>query len=246
MTATSAKLRFTHDFIFHTIQGEGRYIGTPSTFIRLSGCNLRCTWRNTDNTITCCDTPYSSFEPENYQQTIADAISQIQQINCHYVVITGGEPFLQPHAITLINQLVKQGYHVTVETNGTILSVDRAQFLSISPKLASSCTPTAPHYRQHQQQRLNPAILAKLVTRPHQLKFVVNSPGDIEEIEAIIAELKQRNGHYDEDSIYLMPQGDTAPQLHAKLPWLIDIAKTKNWHVTDRLHIRLWGTRRGV
>lgn len=244
--ATVANLRFTQDYVFYTVQGEGRYCGTPSIFIRLSGCNLRCQWQNPDGSITYCDTPYSSFQPENLRKTIAETIQCVQHYPARHVVITGGEPFLQPGVVTLIDRLVEQNYYVTVETNGTLNRWDRAQFLSISPKLTWSCLPDSPDYAVHQRQRLHISVLAQLVKRPHQLKFVVNQPDEIPEIEALITQLKTLTDYDDEGQIYLMPQGITVAQLDEKLPWLIEAAKSRNWRVSDRLHIRLWGDKRGT
>ena len=89
--------------IFDTIQGEGPWSGLPCTFIRLAGCNLRCTW---------CDTEYTRFD-EMYLEEIA------KRINHEHVVITGGEPFRQ-NIRYLINKLAEAGKRVQIETNGTL------------------------------------------------------------------------------------------------------------------------------
>ena len=72
--------------LFHTIQGEGQFIGVPSVFFRTSYCNLRCVW---------CDTPYTSWKPENRDISVAESVAAISQYACKHVVITGGEPFIQ-------------------------------------------------------------------------------------------------------------------------------------------------------
>ena len=72
--------------IFHSVQGEGRYSGEPSVFVRTSGCNLRCWF---------CDTPYTSWNPEGENRSWDSIVEDVLQYDCTHVVITGGEPMLQ-------------------------------------------------------------------------------------------------------------------------------------------------------
>ena len=99
--------------IFHSIQGEGTYALYPCTFIRLTGCNLRCTW---------CDTTYSFFEGQG--QTLADIFTQASGFNANLVEITGGEPLLQKNVYALMDMLAEKGKKVLLETSGSIL-IDR-------------------------------------------------------------------------------------------------------------------------
>ena len=239
-------LNFTDEWVFHTVQGEGKFVGVPSVFIRLAGCNLRCQWSNGDGTITTCDTPHSSHHPEKNIKTIKETIGEVLKHNCKHVVITGGEPHLQENVVLLINGLVDMGKLVTVESNGTIYRDHKAQMLSISPKLATSCVHTSEDFERHHTARMNVKALADFVKRPHQLKFVIQRESDITDIKALIELVKEYNGSYDEDNIYLMPQGITQEQFDKKLPWIIEIAKQLNWKVTDRFHIRAFGSKRGV
>ncbi|KKN02146.1 hypothetical protein LCGC14_1120730, partial [marine sediment metagenome] len=106
---------------FETIQGEGKYVGVPSYFIRTTGCNLRCAWKNPDNSITKCDTPYSSFSPEAGQElNINETLSKLEKTAINDIVITGGEPMLQKDIVQMVNIFGDAGYFITVETNGTI------------------------------------------------------------------------------------------------------------------------------
>lgn len=96
--------------IFHSIQGEGSYALYPCTFIRLTGCNLRCSW---------CDTTYSFHEGES--QSLAKILQQVAAFGGQLVEITGGEPLLQRHVYPLMQMLSEQGFQVMLETSGSIL-----------------------------------------------------------------------------------------------------------------------------
>lgn len=126
-----------------TFQGEGKLLGTTCLFIRLSGCNLRCSWISSDGTGSTCDTPYSSFSPEKNKVDVDEIVEIIEKnskpFNIKYIVISGGEPTLQTKGLEeLIDKL--QQYHVTIETNATIYTdkIAEAQLISMSPKLSNS------------------------------------------------------------------------------------------------------------
>ncbi|MCD6353431.1 MAG: radical SAM protein, partial [Proteobacteria bacterium] len=95
--------------IFYSIQGESSYAGWPCIFIRLTGCNLRCSY---------CDTAYAYEEGE--EKTVFAILEEIQKFQCVLVEITGGEPLLQAETPVLVNGLLKQGYRVILETNGSL------------------------------------------------------------------------------------------------------------------------------
>jgi len=95
--------------IFYSIQGESTYAGWPCVFIRLTGCNLRCSY---------CDTTYAYEDGE--EKTISDILKEIRKFKCKLVEITGGEPLLQKETPKLVDNLVEQGYKVLLETNGSL------------------------------------------------------------------------------------------------------------------------------
>src|SRR5258708_13486523 len=97
--------------IFYSIQGEGKLAGTPSAFLRLSGCNLRCVW---------CDTPYASWNPEGKDESVGTIVDQVCAFLVRHVVITGGEPFIMPDLAELCEALKNREKHITIETAGTI------------------------------------------------------------------------------------------------------------------------------
>lgn len=95
--------------IFHSIQGESSYAGLPCTFVRLTGCNLRCTY---------CDTEYAFYDGENF--TIDEILKTVKLYNCNLVEITGGEPLLQTEVHKLISKLCDDNFTVMLETSGSL------------------------------------------------------------------------------------------------------------------------------
>src|SRR5215468_6475752 len=91
--------------IFYSIQGEGMLAGVPSLFVRLSGCNLRCTW---------CDTPYTSWSPEGSEMAIAEIVDEARRYPAKHTVVTGGEPMLAPDIVALTQALRAIGQHITI------------------------------------------------------------------------------------------------------------------------------------
>src|ERR1700742_3220596 len=81
--------------IFYSIQGEGGLVGVPSVFVRASGCNLRCTW---------CDTPYTSWNPEGSNRTIAEIVEEVRRHPAKHVVLTGGEPMMFAESVELTKE----------------------------------------------------------------------------------------------------------------------------------------------
>lgn len=110
--------------IFYSLQGEGMNTGRPAVFIRLSGCNLKCPF---------CDTDFSKYREMTVDQ-IADEVCSISKY-CRFVVITGGEPTIQD-CVQLIDTLHLAGYEVAMESNGTRPAPYNVNWLTISPKTA--------------------------------------------------------------------------------------------------------------
>jgi len=168
--------------VFHSIQGEGQFAGTPSVFVRTTGCNLRCWF---------CDAPYTSWQPDGPQVRWRTVLEQTRLWDCRHVVLTGGEPLLQPEIVPLSAALKNGGAFVTVETAGTIYRPVVADLMSISPKLSNSVPRGASSWRmKHQRDQSRPEIVRRLTTEyPHQLKFVVDTPADLDEVAAYLERL---------------------------------------------------------
>jgi len=222
--------------IFYSIQGEGVLLGVPSVFVRTSGCNLRCTW---------CDTPYTSWQPEGRNMAIEDVASEVAQFPASHVVVTGGEPMISPAIVELTNTLRQAGLHITVETAGTFFAAVACDLMSISPKLSNSTPRDRDGGRwaaQHDRLRYQPDVLKRLTAEyAYQLKFVVSVKGDLEEIEQMTAELRAPR-----DRVVLMPEGIDPDVLRERGMWLAEICKATGYRYSPRLHVDLWGDKRGV
>jgi len=221
--------------LFYTIQGEGILIGIPSVFLRTSYCNLRCIW---------CDTPYTSWKPEDKNISVNKAIEEITKYNCKHVVITGGEPFIQAkELVDLCYKLSKNGHHITIETNATVYEDVSAHLISMSPKLRNSNPkPDNHYYEMHQHKRIQTDVIHKFLDNyTCQLKFVMETPEDLEEIKCLQVEI----GISDE-AIVLMPQGISTEETQAKQEWIIELCKQHGYRYSPRVHIDIWGNQRGV
>ena len=222
--------------IFYSVQGEGILAGVPSVFLRTSGCNLRCTW---------CDTPYTSWNPEGDDLALDTILADVRGHGSRHVVVTGGEPLIQQEIVQLTQGLKDLDLHITIETAGTVYQPVVCGLISISPKLANSTPAQRDGGRwaaQHDRLRYQPDVLKQLMAEyPYQLKFVVSDPGDLSEIEAI---LKQTNA--DRSRVLLMPEGTNSEALSERARWLVEICKREGFRYGPRLHIDIYGNKRGV
>jgi 7-carboxy-7-deazaguanine synthase len=213
-------------------------MGVPSTFVRASGCNLRCVW---------CDTPYASWAPEGEDVSVAHIVERVRGLGARHVVITGGEPMIMPEIGELCAALKGAGHHLTMETAATVFSPVKIDLASLSPKLSNS-TPTQREGGRfaaaHEKQRLNFSVIQKFIdSSPEvQLKFVVSREGDVLEIQEILEKLTGWEG----DDVLLMPEGVDAKTLEERSGWVSDVCKREGYRFCPRLHILLWGNRRGT
>ena len=223
--------------IFHSVQGEGRFTGTPSVFIRTSGCNLRCWF---------CDTRYASWEPEGGSLDIDAIVAAATKWQTPHVVITGGEPMIFDELPELCDKLHQQGRHITIETAGTIFRELACDLWSISPKLSNS-TPidfaSDEWVKKHDERRVRPDVVRGLMQQgEYQLKFVVGSILDAEEVLQYLKDL----GTWDRDRVMMMPRGTTAEDLRLQSSWLTTWCRDHDLRMCDRSHIYWFGNRRGT
>ncbi len=223
--------------IYKSVQGEGLLTGTPSVFVRASGCNLRCWF---------CDTPFSSWVPEGNDYSVDEIIAEIEEWDCRHVVLTGGEPMLFAELLPLAEQLRERNWHITVETAGTLTLPVACDLMSISPKLSSSAPDPQqhPHWsRRHQRQRFQPEVLQSLMSNyDYQLKFVIDRKSEIAEVENFLEAFPAVR----KDRVMLMPQGVTQQELVERSEWIEPACQQRGWIFCPRKQIEWFGTVRGT
>ena len=219
--------------IFYSVQGEGGLLGVPSIFIRTSGCNLRCSW---------CDTPYASWHPEGEELSIDRILELTAEYRAaRHVVLTGGEPMIMPGIVELSERLRERGLHITIETAGTVHAPVACDLMSISPKLSNS-TPEGVFRAQHERLRIQPDVLRQLIAQyDYQLKFVIANEPDLAEARQLIATLEAPA-----NKVILMPEGTSAEILNDRGVWIAELCKEHGYRFSPRLHVHLYGNRRGT
>lgn len=221
--------------VFESVQGEGPSTGKPCLFIRLAHCNLTCTW---------CDTKYTwDFANYDYAHEVSlvpvqELARRVQSAASGHVVLTGGEPLLQQRSLVPLLAALDPGIGIEVETNGTVLPLPalaaRVDQWNVSPKLA--------HAGDRRSLRIRPDALAALRdTARAWLKLVVFTAADLQEIAELVAAVR-----WPGERVLLMPQAATRDELRARLPEVQAWATERGYGCSTRLHIELWGGRRGV
>ena len=232
--------------VFYSIQGEGLSIGKPAIFVRLSRCNLHCVW---------CDTPYTwnwegtkFHHPEKVERqenqievSIADLVALIIEYPCNRIILTGGEPFIQQKELVELMKALKEvddDYFFEIETNGTfepLLTFDEliGQY-NVSVKL-SNCGDA-------EKLRLKEEALTFFSeSSKANFKFVIDTQQDLQEVQQL-----QRNYKIHQQKIFLMPQARTKEVLQQKQNDLIEVCKEYGYSYSDRLHVRIYGDKKGV
>ena len=218
MTGREFKMKVNE--IFKSIQGETTFQGAPSLFIRTTGCNLRCAW---------CDTRYAYDDGTDY--TVEELLKIVENYQCNYVVITGGEPLTQTEVPLLVERLVKNGYTVLVETNGSldisILHPDSFKIVDIK------CPGSGMAEKMHWQNMDH-------LTAQDEIKFIIADREDYLWAKSIIESYKPP----DRCTVLLSPAFNS-----------LDPKALAGWILADNLSVRLqlqihkyiWGTEvRGV
>lgn len=213
--------------MFYSIQGEGATTGRATAFIRLGGCTLGCQW---------CDTKYTWRGGPVWDETAI--LATVSAYPTRRVVITGGEPFEQDIA-ELLQTLRHAGFIIEIETAGfvslaQVRCATLAHQLNVSPKLSNSGVPV--------ERRIQLPVLQFLRdTGKAYFKFVIDEPGDVAEVDALVAILA-----LPVDRVLLMPQALTADEVLDKSRWLVEACKARSYSYSPRVHILLWGAKRGV
>jgi 7-cyano-7-deazaguanosine (preQ0) biosynthesis protein QueE len=216
-----------------TFQGEGPSVGQRAGFVRLGRCNLTCAW---------CDSGYTwdwaRYDPDRELSTwtTGQVLRQLEGMHVDLVVITGGEPLLQQRLLVpLLEGCHERGWRVEVETNGTLpprVPDGLVTGWNVSPKLANAGIPFERRYR--------PAVLKAFeATGRAAFKFVATGAGDLDQIQAMVNACGL-------STVYVMPEGTDAATITARLSELAEPVMARGWHLTTRLHILIWGDKRGV
>jgi 7-carboxy-7-deazaguanine synthase len=233
MAADSATLKVSETF--ESLQGEGVSTGAPAIFVRLAQCNLHCVW---------CDTKYTwdferyRYEDEVREQSVADVAQLVNASSSRRLILTGGEPLLQQRALKEFFARLAPDIVVEVETNGTILpepeSLWRVNQWNVSAKLSSAGDP--------EQFRIRPEILAIFRDSGRAyLKLVVNRGEDYAEADALVSRLA-----WPSERVLLMPEANDREQLRARSITVAEAARARGFRFSSRLHLELWGGRRGT
>jgi 7-carboxy-7-deazaguanine synthase len=211
--------------VFSSIQGEGPSAGTPSVFVRLQGCSVGCAW---------CDTKYSWDAERGEAWSLERLLHQVKGAGPQNVVVTGGEPLEHPVLIPLVRGLHALPRRIEVETAGIAappdLPVDQ---WNVSLKLAHSGVPS--------ERRLVAPAIERFRELGAWFKFVVGDERDLEEVLAI-----QSRHALPSDRILLMPLGMRRDEQQALMPQVISWCVRHGFRFSPRLHILIWGPRRGV
>lgn len=239
--------------IFSSLQGEGKNAGRPRVFVRLSGCNLHCRWCDTAYTWNWRGTEFThdqdrpgaahKFDParEMLKLDTSVVLNAVLNFASDGLVITGGEPLMQQGAVLALAQAVgaaRPNWPIEIETNGAIAPaaelVRCIALFTVSPKLA--------HSGNAAEAALKPDVLRRFVALPSAVfKFVVRNAGDVGIVAALANDLK-----ITPDRIFVMPEGTTTERLIEHGKAVIEEALKHGFSFSDRLHIHLWGAKRGV
>jgi len=211
--------------VFASVQGEGVTIGTPSAFVRLQGCSVGCAW---------CDTKYSWAATGGRETTLEAVLAEVAMMRLDNVVVTGGEPLEHPAFVALVDALKAAGKRIEVETAGTQLPRSTAvDQWNVSLKLAHSGVPA--------EVRLRADAMDAFRDLPAWFKFVVATEDDVNEVLAIQAAYRLPTAR-----IVLMPLGMRREEQQQRMPLVIDWCRRHGFRFSPRLHILVWGPKRGV
>ena len=245
---------------FYSIQGEGRYTGSPSLFFRFGGCNMKCEGFGCSeiapdgSEVLGCDTVYA-VNKEHFSQNwipITEANQLLNILDLYElpravdIVLTGGEPLIYANDeifIEFLEELHKKGHQITFETNGS-LGVDFVKFpiykeciFALSVKLSNSNEPL--------RKRVNGDVIYSIASHAKEafFKFSIDAEsinlGLEDEINTIVE-------HSPKTKVYCMPLGGNKAEVEANTEPLIEFCKAKGYNFSDRLHIRIWDVNKGV
>lgn len=245
---------------FYSIQGEGKFVGTPSLFFRFGGCNMRCEGFGCSemapdgSKVLGCDTVYAVNKEHFLKSWIpikkADELLSILKLyELPYavdIVLTGGEPLIYANDdifVEFLEKLHSMGHRITFETNGS-LEVDFKRYpiykeciFALSVKLSNSNEPY--------KKRINPKVINSIATNSKDAFFKFSI--DKESINLSLEdEIEEILSHSPKTKVYCMPLGGDKTEVEKNTLPLIEFCKSKGYNFSDRLHIRVWDINKGV
>lgn len=220
--------------VFESLQGEGASAGVPCVFLRLATCNLRCAW---------CDTKYTwDFKQYRYENEVREVpvevvATELRALRSRRLVVTGGEPLLQQPTLEALLLELGDEWTVEVETNGTLAPspalAARVDQWNVSPKLENSGEPLA--------RRLDRVVLDTFASTGKAWLKLVLETGDADEATALV-----RNLGWPVERVLFMPQARSRAELLDRSPAIAELSRAHGVRFSSRLHLVLWGERRGV
>lgn len=245
---------------FYSIQGEGKYVGSPSLFFRFGGCNMKCEGFGCKETaidgteVVGCDTVYAvnkehfshTWVPISKTEELLSVLDLYELPNAVDIVLTGGEPLIYANDAIFINfleTLIRNGHRITFETNGS-LDVDflkypvyKECFFALSVKLTNSLEPLA--------KRVRGDVIYNLASNAKDafFKFSIDKESITLGLEEELCEILV---HSPSTAVYCMPVGGSKDEVERNTEPLIEFCKAKGYNFSDRLHIRIWDINKGV
>jgi organic radical activating enzyme len=245
---------------FYSIQGEGKFVGTPSLFFRFGGCNMRCEGFGCKEVapdgveVVGCDTVYA-VNKEHFSKLWVPIASHYEllkvldlyELPCAVdIVLTGGEPLIYANDavfVAFLEALHQKGHRITFETNGS-LAVDFVKYpiykeciFALSVKLQNSLEPL--------NKRLRGDVIFTIAKNAKEAFFKFSIDRDSIDI-ALEDEIDSITQHAQNISVYCMPLGGNKADVEANTEPLIEFCKAKGYNFSDRLHIRIWDENKGV
>ena len=211
---------------FYSIQGEGATAGVPAVFVRLQGCSVGCGW---------CDTKYSWDPAAGREVELPALLDEVAAFPCRRVVITGGEPLESPLFTPLAGALGERGYALEVETSGILpppADADGGIQWNVSVKLSGSGVP--------ERVRINPDAIRAFRARRAWWKLVVSRTAEVNEVLRLVERFDLPH-----ERVLLQPEGLRPEEITTRTPWLVEMCKEHGFRFSPRLHILIWGAKRG-
>lgn len=217
-----------------TFQGEGRFCGRITNFLRLAGCNLRCSF---------CDTSYTwdyvkyNKNEEIKEVSVEDILYWFVGLKQKSLVITGGEPLLQVKELVKLISILPSETYIEIETAGTFYSSELANlgvYFNVSPKLSNSGNSVYSRFKKN-------VLLTYNDLENSMFKFVIKNEEDMNEVNQMVTELG-----INRNKVWIMPEGYTKVNQLNCMEYVSSLALKNGYNFSPRLHVLIWDTKRGV